>query len=234
MTPFFRRNLWEHIKRHVSVSYRRVSQGKLPRAGATNIKWYTNATMLKLRQFFLQEYAQKGEEGLPCRMVETDPEDTNNEYYDRCITAYKNKPVGYETTVKKEIGKEKAKCNRNMAHPRQDPELLDAGPINIPSAAALPAHTSSGSTAKSVSQQVAGPNTSSSEPESATARASHRNAKGKRLTMPMHTANTTAQDDSLTHVSPSSSPDQDIPRRPHTARNATQGDERASAKVPRS
>ena len=65
--------------------------------------------MLKPRKFFLQEYAQKGEEGLPFRMVETDPEDTDDEYYDRCITAYRNKPAGYEATVKKEIGKEKAK-----------------------------------------------------------------------------------------------------------------------------
>ena len=147
--------------------------------------------------------------GCPLGWLKTDPEGTDDEYYDRCITVYRNKPAGYEATVKKEIGKEKAKHNHKKATPRQadsqESDLSDGDAQSISSSAALSSQTSSGSTTESGSRQVVVLETSSSETDSDPTQESPQRNIANQTTPPTNEDNHTAKHSGLSKASQSSS-----------------------------
>ena len=55
-----------------------------------------NATITKLIEFFFDEYLEKGAEGLPVSMSETEDADTDEDYKARVYQAYYDKPANYE------------------------------------------------------------------------------------------------------------------------------------------
>ena len=175
--------------------------------------------------------------GCPLGMVETDPEDTDDEYYDRCITAYRNKPAGYEATVKKEIGKEKAKRPRKRATPRQadsqESDLSDGDAQSKSSSAASSSQTSSSSTTESGSRHVVVPETSPSETELEPTQESPQRNSANQTTPPTNENNHTAKHSGLLKASQSLSSSHETSISEHTACSAILEDNtHASITVP--
>ena len=65
-------------------------------------------TIENLIIFFLKEYMEKGEDGLPVKM-DGDPEKTDDEYEEKVIEAYRRKPKDYELLLKKSIRSENSR-----------------------------------------------------------------------------------------------------------------------------
>ena len=75
-------------------------------------------TIKNLMCFFMKEYMEKGDNGLPVKM-DKDPEVTNDEYEEKVKEAYRRKPKDYELLLMKTICSENSQ-QRKRKNPREE------------------------------------------------------------------------------------------------------------------
>ena len=85
------------------------TRGKLPPIR----KLRKTQTIENLMIFFIREYIEKGEDGLPVKMY-NDPEETDDEYEEEVKEEYTRKPKDYELWLKKSIRSENSRQRKNV------------------------------------------------------------------------------------------------------------------------